>query len=428
MIHLVACTVSQANDPSGKNTDDSLTPNETIAPTAIVAEPLRIGGQGFVQDGTELKFGFWVENQNDGYVIEQSEYRVIACADDGTVLGTESGWIARVPAAASWGIAGTVRLTVAEAVAQLDVRVVSGNAKPDFPVPAFAVERVAYFADMDAPRATGVIHNPYRLAVSNVLVDVLLFDEDGVVLSGARTYVDYIPGEGEMGIEVFLSPVRGVARVVLYPGVTSAMRQIDPETWPREAMAPILVEQGFAQEGTQVVWVGRVQNPCEDHAIKDLLVALTVYDAKGMVLAARDAGTMWLLPTQDLAIVHALYLPEGRQAARVTAELLPRAFVAERDVRNVPTFAAEDVTLGADERYPKAYGRIVNLSDHDVTDVRVHAVLYDQAGTIVGGGYAYVDFVPARGKAAASVQVIGPAEKVTNVALSVCITSISKLD
>jgi hypothetical protein len=52
-------------------------------------------------------------------------------------------------------------------------------------------------------------------------------------------------------------------------------------------------------------------------------------------------------------------------------------------------------------------GQITNPFDWDLESVRVWAVLYNEAGEFIGGGYDYVSFIPANGTAAAEVYVDG---------------------
>jgi hypothetical protein len=82
--------------------------------------------------------------------------------------------------------------------------------------------------------------------------------------------------------------------------------------------------------------------------------------------------------------------------------------------------------LELDPRFPKVHGRIVNPADRDLTQVKVAAVLYDEADAIVGGGMTYVEFVPAQGKAAVSVRVRGVPGGAVRAMLSATVTSLSE--
>ena len=72
----------------------------------------------------------------------------------------------------------------------------------------------------------------------------------------------------------------------------------------------------------------------------------------------------------------------------------------------MPAFTGENVSFQADRFSSTVTGQIVSPYTKDVTNVKAMAVAYNEAGEIVGGGFSYVDFVPAGGKAAVEVQVV----------------------
>jgi hypothetical protein len=214
-----------------------------------------------------------------------------------------------------------------------------------------------------------------------------------------------------------------VARAHVYPAMGAITRFHDPETWPAGAATPELLRQGFAQEGGTLIWAAEVRNPGDRHVVRRWQLALTAYDTEDRVLATRMAPQLWLLEGQQLGVTERLPLPEGQRADRVTAEIVPQDFVPVRDVEDVPRFGVEDVTLEPDELFPKVHGRIVNPADRDIVSIKVVALLDDAAGTIVGAGTSYVDFIPASGKAAVAVHVAGDTARAARATLSATVTS-----
>jgi hypothetical protein len=420
LILLAACTDMPPPQDQGDAAPTESAPSVTPMPVA----PLSIEDTGYVQDGDAVAYGFTVHNPNRDLLVEESDYRVVAYADDGTVLGSDRGRIARIAPEAIWGVGGQIRLAASTSVARLGVVVDDGDAVSPFPAPEFVAEDVAIFRTPDDPqvRATAKVRNPYRLGVLNVPIGVLFFNEDGELLAGAATYVGYIPGEGQGGVSVS-TEVSGVARAHVYPAMGAITRFHDPETWPAGAATPELLRQGFAQEGGTLIWAAEVRNPGDRHVVRRWQLALTAYDTEDRVLATRMAPQLWLLEGQQLGVTERLPLPEGQRADRVTAEIVPQDFVPVRDVEDVPRFGVEDVTLEPDELFPKVHGRIVNPADRDRVDIKVVALLYDAAGAIVGAGTSYVDFIPAEGKAAVSVYVAGDAARAARATLSATVTS-----
>ena len=108
------------------------------------------------------------------------------------------------------------------------------------------------------------------------------------------------------------------------------------------------------------------------------------------------------MPNQSLGVAGTIFLVEDTDVVRIDAQILAGDFV---ETDPLPHFAAENIVYHPDEYFPKVTGRIVNPYGKDVTDVRVSAILYNEAGEIIGGGFTYLDFIPANGKAAVEVLV-----------------------
>jgi len=50
-------------------------------------------------------------------------------------------------------------------------------------------------------------------------------------------------------------------------------------------------------------------------------------------------------------------------------------------------------------------GEVISPYTKDITNIRVSAIGYNEAEEIIGGGFTYLDFVPANGKAAVEVSI-----------------------
>ena len=68
-------------------------------------------------------------------------------------------------------------------------------------------------------------------------------------------------------------------------------------------------------------------------------------------------------------------------------------------------FSTDNVKFVADNYSPKVTGVVKNLSDQQLDNIRVSAIAYNDAGDIIGGGFTFVDFVPASAQAAAEVSI-----------------------
>ena len=68
-------------------------------------------------------------------------------------------------------------------------------------------------------------------------------------------------------------------------------------------------------------------------------------------------------------------------------------------------FLTENVNFIYDPFFPKVTGLVKNMLEKDVEDLKVNAVLYDAQNNIIGGGYSYLDYIPAGGLSAVDVSV-----------------------
>jgi hypothetical protein len=198
------------------------------------------------------------------------------------------------------------------------------------------------------------------------------------------------------------------AEVAFYPYVSGFTDQVDPGAWPEGATAPTVVNQGFAQDARRLGWGIELDNANEAHGIQGLQVRVDVFDAAGAVLGVQEGRIHLVLPGQRMVFADEVWLPEGQRASEIAVTVLPDEFVAAAMVDELPLFAGEAAAFEPATYGDRITGRIANPSAISVTDIRVSAVLYDPGGAIVGGGYTYLDLVPAQGRAAVTVRVVAP--------------------
>jgi hypothetical protein len=164
-----------------------------------------------------------------------------------------------------------------------------------------------------------------------------------------------------------------------------------------------VVAHGFGQDGIAVGVGFVVENPNQNLALESSQYQIGAYDSAGRVLKTDSGYIERLEPGERVGIADDLYLPDGTIMARLDVqlqmgEILPSA-------KRTPVMTAANVAYLPDRYFPKVTGTILNSEPRDQSFIRVSALLYDASGQIIGGGYTYVDFVPANGQAAAEVSV-----------------------
>jgi hypothetical protein len=379
----------------------TLPPSPTATPVPE-AEAIQVVAQGFSQDERDLGFGFLVENPNAGLAFENSQYQIAAYDDADTVLETDSGYIELILPGQTLGVAGTMWLDEGVMVSKLEVQLLEGDSTPTEPIPTFEVESSTYYAGEYSAAATGIINSPYSIPLQDIRVSAIAYDSGGEIIGGGFTYLNFILANGSTGVEVSVTTSGDVATVELYPTVTGLTFLWEETELPEGASAIALAKQGFGQDDQEIGFGMLVENPNGNFAIEDSQYHITAFAEDGHVLATEEGYVEIILPNQILGIAGTIYLIEDADVARVDAQILAGDFV-ESDP--LPYFSAENVTYQPDEYIPQVTGQIVSPYSKDITDVRVSAILYNEAGEIIGGGFTYLDFAPANGKAAVEVSV-----------------------
>jgi len=196
------------------------------------------------------------------------------------------------------------------------------------------------------------------------------------------------------------------------------------EQRPGDAYKLTLTKQGFGQQDTQVGYGMVIDNPNRVYAVESSRYHINLFAQDGSILKIEQGYIDLLLPGQTLGLGASTYLDDKTQVARADFQILSgRYTVAEW----MPSFTSQNITYLASDYYPKVTAEILSPYTKDISNVRVSTIAYNQAGEIIGGGYTYLDFVPANGKAAAEIPV---ACKGTPVSLEVyaSVTSLSDFD
>jgi hypothetical protein len=129
---------------------------------------------------------------------------------------------------------------------------------------------------------------------------------------------------------------------------------------------------------------------------------ITFFAEDGNVISVEEGYIDTLLPNQILGVASETYVEKNIAVASMDFQIKAGNF---EDSEVIATFTASNISYKADSYFPKVTGEIQSPYTKDVTNLRVTAIAYNEAGDIVGGGYTYLDFVPANGKIAVEVSI-----------------------
>jgi hypothetical protein len=383
-------------------------PEPTVAPIAPAqqvpaAQLLEVGASGFGQDEREIGFGFTVINPNSAVAIEDSQYQVAFFGPDGAVVETESGYIDVVLPSQTLGIGGTTYVNEGVTVSKIEVQLGMGDAYLSEPIPAFTVTYAEYIPEDYFSYAVGVIQNPFNRAISSLRVSALAYDANNNIVGGGYTYCNFVLANRSRGIRISVNALPGASRVDIYPTLSSLSELDASEDVLAGTNPPVLLRQGFGQDNDRVAYGFVVQNSNAGFAVESSEYVITAYSGDGRVIGVEEGYVYLLLPGQTLGVANTTYLSREEPIGRLEVHLLPGDYVA---TESLPAFSAQNISYQPGDYSSALTGQIVSPYPRDISDLRVAAILYDGSGAIVGGGFTYLDFVPANGTAAVEVSVV----------------------
>ena len=380
-------------------------PSPTPKPEAI-----SLLNQGFGQDDRQVGFAFIVENPNAGLAIENSQYQIAAYNADGVVVKTDSGYIELLLPSQKLAIGGTMFLDEGVTASNIEVQLSEGDATPTDPIPSFTVDSVVYVAGQFSSNATGVVTNPYKRDITNLRVSAVAYNAAGEIIGGGFTFLNFILANGTTGVKVSVTSAKDVASVELYPVISGLSSLTADDSLPNGATNLVLSKQGFGQDDQQAGFGMLIVNPNEGFSIESTQYHLTAYAENGNVVAVEEGYVEVLLPNQTLGVGGSTFLEKGVTIARIDVQIKAGKF-EKSDV--LPFFTAEKATYQASQFSSKVTGQIVSPYAKDITYVRVSAIAYNEASDIIGGGFTFLDFAPANGKAAVEVSITTAGKPVT---------------
>ena len=382
---------------------DTPVPTE-VPPTPMPeAEDILLVAQGFGQDEREVGVAFVVENPNTSYAINSSQYQIAVYDASDVVVETSSGYIELLLPGEKLGIGDSIYVDEGVTVAKVVIQLNAGEAEPAETTTTFTVDKIAYYPGDWFDQVIGVITNPYQKTITDLRVSAVLYNAAGEIIGSGFTYTNFILAESSAGVEFTVAGAGEVDRVEIYPALSGLSTLDFGNEKPVGAQDLVLVDYGYGQGDYEVGFGMILQNPNSGYAVENSMYHITLYAEDGGVIGEEGGYIDTLLPNQTLGVGNSLYLvQDGFTVANVEVQILSGNYEASEEI---PTFTTENVTYIDNEYFPSVTGEVVSPYATDISNLRVSAIVYDEAGKIIGGGFTFLDFVPANGKAAVEVNI-----------------------
>lgn len=219
------------------------------------------------------------------------------------------------------------------------------------------------------------------------------------------------------------SPVATDARTASASPTPSASPS-PTRTPPPAPQAISIVAKGYGQNGRSVGFSFIVENSNQGMSVTNSNYQVAAYDSAGSVLKADSGYIEVILPGQRLGVSGSIFLPEGATISRLDTQVKPGTFKA---AEAQATFTAENIMYRPDRFAPKVTGVIKSPFPKDAKAIYVGAIPYDAQGNIIGGGFTFLDFVPANGQAAVEI-LVTTSSPPAKVDLFPAVTALSSFD
>lgn len=195
----------------------------------------------------------------------------------------------------------------------------------------------------------------------------------------------------------------------------------------------IVAEHGFqAYEmhdgGTSLSWAVLFENPNSAHWIaRRIDLTLTFLDAEGTVLSSESDSIAAILPGQKTALGNTAF-DIGGEVTDMRVQARARDWEEAEDAGPYGEFQ----TAGVNVREASfggwdVTGTVESSFSQDFEDVYAAAVLRDSADDIVGGGFTFVDFVPAGDSTSVEVNIADDLSDVASAELYLTLSNLSLL-
>jgi hypothetical protein len=385
----------------------------TARPTTNLAESqapnvleLILHEQGFGQAGSQLAYGFEIENPNT-VAVSDNVFQILAYDESGVLVGSEVENLPLLLPGQLLGIAGSLQLDSEQIINELLLQITAGDTLELDVLPKLEVVGVNYQPSEIYNRVSGLIGNEGDLELEDIRISAIAYSSDGRIVGAGYTFLSFLPAGTTAGVDIVLTTNEPVDRVELYPRVSlPTLLQTSFQRPPFTSELAIL-DYGFSQEGIEIGYGFLVANPNLSHALEDTEYRITFFNDKDDVIAVDEGYIDLLIPGQIFGIGDHIFVDEGENVDRMAILARPSTY---KPAIPKPGLAAENVTLITGTVGIIVSGEIINPYQTMLENVRVTAVIYDNAGRIVGGGYDWIDSIAPAGLVPVEVWVIAPRE------------------
>lgn len=361
-------------------------PTQIRLPTTIVGTP------ALVQVKTQVSVFFSVKNSNPDLTTSSVPYQVKAFDAAGKEINSHSGYVYMIFPNETQAVIDTFSVKPDQTVAKIDVQLNSPRYEtPPYRAPVFISEQATFYPGTN-PNVTATIKNKNDAGFYDLKVTAILYDANETIIGGGYTYLNFLPGDGQSAIKIFVHNTAPPARVELSTTLTS-LSLFSARTTISEPSIEVR-DSGFSQANTTVSAALVAQNMA-DQVLERAQYQIALYDANDVVLDCVQGYFNLFFPGEKLGMTASFYLDKGQTATRMEVQVT-------NGIRSEHSITANPFQVGSIQYLPgtvaKASTLLKSTYSQDLTNIELNVVAYDQNDKVIGGGRRYADLLPANGQ------------------------------
>ena len=145
--------------------------------------------------------------------------------EEDDVIAVDEGYIELLLPRQFFAIGDHVFVDEGETVGRMDVLTRPSHFQPAIPKPLLTADNVSIISDTLSTVVRGEINNPYQVALDNVRVTAIVYDDQGQLIGGGFDWIETIPPAGLMPVEVWVSAGKTSASAELFAGIDEIIRE-----------------------------------------------------------------------------------------------------------------------------------------------------------------------------------------------------------
>ena len=318
------------------------------------------------------------------------EYTVHAYDANGAQVDNTENTIGYLAPGETLGLVDEIWLDEGVIVDRISVDWIIGEEVSDESSAYVNVENTKYFSESGWNYLTGVLVNNDNVTYTDLRVSGIAYDASGEIVGGGYTYIDFLPGNDQVGVSILSSSFSNADRIELYPLRLSYGDVFEGGDWWNNIE---VVKFGFVLNGNEVGGGAIVKN-VTDRLIEDTQFYLTIYDKDGYVCGVDSGYVDYVWPGVESGFSPgATYVNESCDPDNVDLIVMPGEF-SEHELTGEP-LVSDSAVFNYSDYWSTVTVTLRNTLNKSITDAYVSVLLLDADGKIIGGGSGWPeDFGP----------------------------------